>query len=70
MAIPWASLGLDTSFALHIGMLYEGAGYESTFASVPASSHVDGAYDPDYGTFLRFDRTSIDAPADHASELP
>jgi hypothetical protein len=51
-------------------MLYEGAGYESTFASVPASSHVDGAYDPDYGTFLRFDRTSIDAPADHASELP
>jgi len=70
VAIPWASTGVtERLFALHVAQQYEGAGYESTYGGLPTNSFVDG-YDPDYGSYLWFDRDAITAPAVQGVVLP
>ncbi|MEQ1506305.1 MAG: hypothetical protein ABMB14_29000 [Myxococcota bacterium] len=54
VAIPFAALGVTGPFLVHVNLVYEGAGFESSYAPTPASSFVDG-YDPDYGAWFAFD---------------
>ncbi len=68
LSVPFARLGLGTTFDAHVALVYEGAGSESTFAPTPAASFVDG-YDPDYGAWYRFDRSSGAAPSAYTPEL-
>jgi hypothetical protein len=42
-------------------MINEEQDHEGTWASVPATSYIDG-YDPDYDDYLSFDRLACDAP--------
>jgi hypothetical protein len=62
--IPFADLGVTGPFDVHVALVYEGAGYESTYAPTPAASFVDG-YDPDYGAWLAFDSDGALAPTDY-----
>ena len=61
LAIPLAGIATD-QLVVHVSWVYEGVGYESSYAPVPTSSFVDG-YDPDYGAWLGFDLTSPVPPA-------
>ena len=60
LAIPLAGIA-DGNLVVHVSWVFEGAGFESSYAPTPAASFTDG-YDPDYGTFLSFDRRSPDPP--------
>jgi len=60
LAIPRQLLGGDRVQVI-TSFVFEGAGFESTFAGAPADSFADG-YDPDFGTFLDFDLASSDSP--------
>jgi hypothetical protein len=64
MAIPWASLPVGRQFTLTTRMVYEGAGYESTYNGVPDTAFVEG-YDPDVDATLHLDRDATVAPALH-----
>jgi hypothetical protein len=64
LAIPLATLGIGDTFDLYAGWVYEGAGYESTYAATPAGAIVDG-YDPDYAQYWHFDRTSSLPPTSY-----
>ena len=57
-----ALLGLNDRAVVHINLLYEGAGFESSYAPSPTTSFATGTYDPDYGAFWDFDLTSSIAP--------
>lgn len=46
-------------------MVYEGDGWESTYAPMPVDSFDEGAYDPDYQRFWAFDLWSVDPPVFH-----
>lgn len=65
LAVPLAAIGATDAIAAHVGWIYEGAGFESSYAPVPATSFVDG-YDPDYTAWYGFDLTAPDAPASTA----
>lgn len=65
-AVPLAAFGGAGSIAVHLGWVYEGSGYESSYAPVPADSFVDG-YDPDYTAWYAFDPAASDPPATIAS---
>jgi hypothetical protein len=54
--VPLLDLGIEDQFNLHLCMVYEGVGHESTYAAVPDSSLEDGSFDPDYEQYYRFDR--------------
>lgn len=54
LALPRADFGLVDTALVHVALVYEGAGYESTYAPIPAGSFLDG-YDPDYGLWYAFD---------------
>ena len=56
-------MGVGDTFAIHVNWLFEGGGYESSYAPVPAGSHAD-SYDPDYSQVFVFDRRLQAAPAD------
>ncbi|MEQ1502087.1 MAG: hypothetical protein ABMB14_07640 [Myxococcota bacterium] len=45
-----------------LGWVFEGAGFESTYAGVPSDTFVDG-YDVDFATNLAFDLTDPASPA-------
>ena len=61
LRIPRASLGLFGPLVAHVNWVYEGAGFESTYAGSPADSFVDG-FDPDYGRLLQLDLQSAESP--------
>jgi hypothetical protein len=63
MRIPFADLGVGDTFQVHVSMVYEGDGFESTYAGAPADSFVDG-YDPDFSAVFRFDRRSPLSPVE------
>lgn len=69
LRIPRASVGVGDVLDLHVAWVYEGAGSESTYAGSPATSFTDGAYDPDFGAYWRFDLSSPSSPAS-ATPLP
>lgn len=61
LRVPLADLGVTQRMTLAAGLLFEGAGFESTYAGVPDRAFVDG-YDPDVAHVWRFDLTSPHAP--------
>jgi len=61
MAIPMSEIGNPQLIHLFATMVYEGAGYESTYAAAPASTFADG-YDPDPATYFTFDLWSATPP--------
>lgn len=61
IAIPWGAIGDPAVATVHLAWVYEGAGFESTYAGSPATSFVDG-YDPDFGAMLVVDRRSSASP--------
>ncbi len=63
LAIPRAAVGVGDLLDLHVAWVYEGAGSESTYAGSPATSFPDGAYDPDYAAYWRFDLSASPASA-------
>jgi hypothetical protein len=69
MSVPLATLGVTDTLELYVGLLYEGAPYESTYGASPAGAIAEGSYDPDYGQHWSFDRTSPLPPSDY-SPLP
>lgn len=60
LRIPRDLLRSDTIEVL-LTWVFEGAGFESTYAGVPADTFLDG-YDPDPATYLVLDLGSPDAP--------
>lgn len=65
LALPDAALGLGDTVVVHVSWVYEGAGYESSYAPSPSSSFTSGAFDPDYASLWRFDRTAATPPAQY-----
>lgn len=61
-AIPLTAVG-PKAFTLQAAWVFEGAGFESTYSSLPVDAVFDG-YDPDFGTALFLDRRSPAAPAE------
>ena len=61
-SIPWAALGNPTTFTVQAAWMFEGAGFESTFAGTPSTMFPDGAYLPFYASWYAFDRTSPQQP--------
>ncbi|HHO51913.1 MAG TPA: hypothetical protein ENK18_13795, partial [Deltaproteobacteria bacterium] len=59
--LPRGALGLTDTVQIHVDLIYEGAGSESSYAVTPSDSFVEG-YDPDYGRYWQFDLASPDAP--------
>ncbi len=60
LAIPRQLLGGDRVQVI-TSFVFEGGGFESTFAGTPADSFADG-YDPDFASFLDFNLASSDSP--------
>jgi hypothetical protein len=60
LAIPRQLLG-GARVQIATAFVFEGSGFESTFAGTPADSFVDG-YDPDLGSFYEFDLNASDSP--------
>ena len=54
MQLPLADLGIGDQALVHVNMVYEGSGSESTYAGVPSSSFTPG-FDPDFLSWLDFD---------------
>lgn len=67
LQIPLSAIGVGGPFSLHFSLLYEGAGYESTYAPMPSSSFVDG-YDPDYTTYYLFDHGGTIPPTSYTPQ--
>ncbi len=63
MRIPLAVGGATDTLDVHMAWVYEGPGYESTYAPTPAVSFTDG-YDPDFASWYRFDLKGATPPAD------
>lgn len=68
LRLPDAALGLGDTVAVHVSWVYEGAGYESSYAPSPGTSFTSGAFDPDYTRLWVFDRTAATAPADYVPQ--
>ena len=64
-AIPRAALGVTDRLLLHVNLVFEGAGAETSYAVVPNSSFPDGFYDPDYTRWYDFDLESAAAPSSY-----
>lgn len=64
-AIPLVDFGLSDRIDLHVNWVYEGFGSESSYAATPQASFPQGDYDPDYGQFFAFDRSSDLAPGSY-----
>ncbi|HMV68251.1 MAG TPA: hypothetical protein PKA64_15495, partial [Myxococcota bacterium] len=43
--------------------VYEGSGFESSYAATPSNAHAQGVYDPDFAKYLRFQLNSSAGPA-------
>jgi hypothetical protein len=56
-------LYLTNIFELQALWLYEGAGFESSYAATPSTMIPNGTYDPDHAKYFRFDLTHPDGPA-------
>jgi hypothetical protein len=61
LQIPWSELGITTQGVVYVGWLYEGNGFESTYAGVPSTAFLDG-YDPDVSAMIAVDLTGPDSP--------
>lgn len=61
IAIPRAVVD-GWTLEVALAQVYEGSGFESTYAGVPADAFADG-YDPDLATSLLLDLSTSDAPA-------
>lgn len=67
LSVPFANLGISSTFAIHVNMVDE-IGPETTYAAIPASSFADG-FDPDYSAYYEFDLLGSTPPNSYA-ELP
>jgi hypothetical protein len=63
LRVPLAVVGASDTLDLHMAWVYEGTGYESTYAGTPAVSFPDG-YDPDFASWYRFDLQGPIPPSD------
>jgi hypothetical protein len=61
ISVPLADAGLGDHIELHVNWVFEGDGFESSYAATPEGS-FDAGYDPDYGQYFAFDRSSSAAP--------
>jgi hypothetical protein len=60
--LPRMLLGSDLA-TVHVSLIYEGMGFESTYSGAPLGSFAEGAYDPDYALGFTFDLTDPGPPA-------
>jgi alpha-tubulin suppressor-like RCC1 family protein len=63
------TLGLRQILYLQTQWLFEGSGFESSYAAGPVDMFADGTEDPDYGTFFRFELDHPDGPAAASIEV-
>ena len=76
LGIPMADLGIstedggaDNTLLVHVNFVYEGGGFESTFAGMPATSFVDG-YDVDLTAAFACNLLDESAPNANCSPTP
>lgn len=62
MRLSREALGLHQILYLQTQWLFEGSGNESSYAACPIDMFPDGSFDPDYGTFLRFELDHPEGP--------
>lgn len=67
-AIPLAELGSPATLPVHLSMINEAGGAESTFSVVPATSISADGYDPDYGEFFVLDLEGSTLPSAHVAQ--
>ncbi len=63
LAVPLATLAVNDDLEVLVTLVYEGAGFESTYAATPLGTITDGDFDPDYSEYWAFDRQSPLGPA-------
>jgi hypothetical protein len=63
LRVPRAALGLGDTLDIAMYMVFEGAGFETTFAPIPAGAFADGVYDPDVARWYRFNLAAPEPPA-------
>lgn len=70
--IPRAALGIEDQVELIVSMVYEGAGFESTYNAIPSGSlgGADGVYDPDHAEYYSFDLSHPNPPNATFPSLP
>jgi hypothetical protein len=68
-ALPRDAFDLVDTLRLHVAWVYEGSGFESTYAPIPAGSFTDG-YDADFGLYYEFDLTGTQPPTSTPSSTP
>lgn len=59
--VPFAVFGPGRVYYIHTDWIFEGAGFESTFAGTPATSFIDG-FNPDFSNYIVIDRDAAGAP--------
>jgi hypothetical protein len=71
VALPFAALGIPAGgpFQVHVNLVYEGPGYESSYGNTPATSFEHG-YDPDYSAWYAFERDGYGVPTSYAVQTP
>ena len=52
VAVPRALFGLRSWIDVHVHLVFEAPGFESSYAAMPAPSFADGALDPDLDAWL------------------
>ncbi|HMV65284.1 MAG TPA: hypothetical protein PKA64_00440, partial [Myxococcota bacterium] len=67
LSVPRATLGGADRLLVHVDLVFEGAGSESSYAVAPLGSFPEGAYDPDYTRWFDLDLASPAAPASYSS---
>lgn len=66
LAVPLATLAVNDDLEIVVTLLYEGAGFESTYAATPLGAITDGDFDPDYSQYWAFDRQSPLGPTGYS----
>jgi hypothetical protein len=49
--------------AVQAHWVYEGTGFESSYAAVPSNAHAQGVYDPDFAKYLRLELNNPVGPS-------
>ncbi|MCB9683093.1 MAG: hypothetical protein H6733_16635 [Alphaproteobacteria bacterium] len=62
LRLPFTALGITDTALVHVNLVYEGEGFETSYAAAPSTSFADGSYDPDYGAFFELTPGSFGAP--------
>ena len=66
LSVPLTTLAVTSQLDLAMTLLYEGAGFESTYGASPAGAITEGAFDPSIALYWPFDRASALAPSGYS----